>query len=224
TQSQAHANTRRDWGFRHAWNLNLSVPKALVEEVGGFNCGIANCCYEDVELAYRIATEFDAPVIFNPAAIAVHDHQMSPNDYLAREYRLGYAVFGFARLAPEGAVAVFGHDPASPDALAYAKQYVAVEGRREQTLRTQFASIAAWSADTHLTTGSPPDAISEFVTERDPADGHPDSQLIRLAYEFHLPLKRLMFRRGLLDAAEGRRVAGLYHADDTQRPATTLHQ
>ncbi len=34
--NQARDDRDRDWGFRHAWLLNLSAPAALVREVGGF--------------------------------------------------------------------------------------------------------------------------------------------------------------------------------------------
>ncbi|XOV76745.1 MAG: glycosyltransferase family 2 protein [Phycisphaerales bacterium] len=93
----------RDWGFRHAWNLNLSVSSALAREVGGFCPAIANCCYEDLEFAWRVnrAREGGVPVLFRPEAIAPHDHRYTPEGFLERERRLGYSAFGFAKASPE---------------------------------------------------------------------------------------------------------------------------
>jgi len=95
------AERDHDWGFRHAWNLNCSVSTEAVRAVGGFAEAVANCCYEDVELAYRITRRFGAPVLFRPEAEAAHDHPYTPRKYLDREHRLGYSALGFALASPE---------------------------------------------------------------------------------------------------------------------------
>jgi glycosyltransferase involved in cell wall biosynthesis len=187
----------RDWGFRHAWNLNLSVPAATVREAGGFCPAIANCCYEDIELAWRIdrSAEGGVPVLFRPEARAPHDHRYTPAGYLEREFRLGYSAFGFAKASPECAREVFGCAIDSVDELAYAARFVAHEQRAESRLREGFDSLATMSAD----------AIGP---------GEEGSKLLRLIEQQHLLLKRLAFRRGLIHAAQGGAIPGCFHPSD----------
>ena len=47
----AQAEPMRDWGYRHAWGLNMSAPMDLVREVGGFTVFPAWYGYEDNELS-----------------------------------------------------------------------------------------------------------------------------------------------------------------------------
>jgi hypothetical protein len=172
----------RDWGFRHAWLINLSVPTAVARELGGWTVFPCTYGYEDDEFAFRAARRFGSPVLYRPAAHARHDHPMTPREYLEREYRLGYAALGFAGASPECARAMFGRDVASEGERAYCREFVARErGDASRVL----PAFEAWGG---VPAGAAP-AGSEWV---------------RAAYHQHLPLKRWAWRSGLLAAFEGR--------------------
>ncbi|MFU8829686.1 MAG: glycosyltransferase family 2 protein [Phycisphaerales bacterium] len=186
-----------DWGYRHAWNLNLSLPTSLACVVGGFRPALANCCYEDIEFAWRVNRSVDGgvPVLFRPEARAPHDHRYTPRGYLERELRLGYAAFGFAKVSPECAAEVFLLELDSVDELGYAARFIAHEGRAAGRLREGFESLAQL----------PPSAAGE---------GEAGRLMLRLLEQQQLMLKRVAFRRGLILAAEGGRIEGLFHPLD----------
>lgn len=187
----------RDWGFRHAWNLNLSLPASLAREVGGFCPAIANCCYEDIELAWRLSRsrEGGVPVLFRPEASAPHDHRYTTEEYLEREYRLGYSAYGFAKASPECAQEVFGRALDAVDELAYAARFVAHEQGAEGRLLDAFRMLGSL----------PGQAVGTGETAR---------KLLKLLEQQHLLLRRLAFRRGLIHAAEGGTIEGLFHPSD----------
>ncbi len=171
-----------DWGFRHAWMLNLSAPASLVREAGGIAEFPDTYGYEDDELAWRLGRRFGTRVLYRPEAVATHDHRMEPDDYLRREHRLGHAAWGFARAAPECAMAMFGRDVASAAEVEYSGQFVRRERATAERLEASFRALA----------DLPADAVS----------GPHAETLVRLAYEQHLLLKRWHWRSGLLAAAE----------------------
>ncbi len=183
-----------DWGFRHAWTLNLSLRTDLARELGGFDEALANCCFEDVEFAYRFTHRFDAPVLFRADAVAEHDHRYNPADYLRREFRLGYSAWGLAVSNPRCAGEIFrGRDLTSPDEVHRCREQFEQDEPNAGAWRAWFES---------LTLGA---------QEWSQAQSDPAAALAAL-YEQHLPLKRHEFRRGLLAAAEGRVVEGLFPA------------
>ncbi len=170
-----------DWGFRHAWMLNLSAPASLVREAGGLSVFPDTYGYEDDELAWRLGQRFGTRVLYRPEAAAVHDHRMEPDDYLRREFRLGHAAWGFARAAPECARAMFGRDVTNGEEVEYSREFVRRERATTERLEASFRSLA----------DLPADAVS----------GPHAESLVRLAYEQHLLLKRWHWRKGLLAAA-----------------------
>lgn len=174
-------NPDRDWGFRHAWLLNLSAPAALVREVGGFTVFPSTYGYEDDDLAFRLANRFQTPVLFREDAIATHDHRLTPAEYLKREYTLGFSAWGFANTAPDCARAMFHRDITSEDELAYCRAVLDREAGTAQRLEKSFTNLATLPADT--------------IT------GEHSQSLLNLLYEHHLPLKRYHWRRGLIAAA-----------------------
>ncbi len=176
------AGRDHDWGFRHAWMLNLSAPASLVREAGGIAEFPDTYGYEDDELAWRLSRRFGTRVLYRPEAVAVHDHRMDPDDYLRREHRLGHAAWGFARAAPECAVAMFGRDVASAEEVEYSRQFVRRERATAERLEVSFRGLADLPAEA--------------------AFGPHAAALVRLAYEQHLLLKRWHWRSGLLAAAE----------------------
>lgn len=172
----------RDWGFRHAWMLNLSAPAAAVREAGGISVFPSTYGYEDDELAYRLGQRLGMPVLFRPDAVAVHDHRMDPADYLKRERALGFAAWGFAGRAPQCAAAMFGRDVRSREEIEYSRMFVARERATAERLAASFESLA------HI----PAAAVS----------GEHVGTIVRMLYEQHLLLKRWWWRTGLLEAAD----------------------
>lgn len=189
-QGLARRGPEHDWGFRHAWSLNLSTPRSLAMEAGGFRPAIANCCYEDVEFGWRACRQGGGPVLFRPRALAAHNHRMTPDDYLRREWRLGYSALGFALAAPQCAEEVFGRIVNSERELEYARAFVERESRGEK------AQLEAFRALSGVPAASLAGALGDALT---PA-----------LYGQHLLLKRLAFRRGLLAASAGEVAEGLF--------------
>lgn len=171
-----------DWGFRHAFGLNVSYPTDLVREVGGYAEFPVTYGYEDTEIAFRLAARFGCPVLFRPAARAHHDHRYDPAAYLQRERTLGRAAWGFARTSPACARALFGRDITDPGEVAYSREYV----------RREAAGADRQRESLHAMAGIPSGAIG----------GAHAPALIRALYEQHLLLKRWEWRTGLLESAE----------------------
>ncbi len=171
----------KDWGFRHAWLLNLSAPAALVREVNGFTVFPSTYGYEDDELAFRLAQRFQTPVLFRPDAIATHDHRLTPADYLKREYQLGFSAWGFARTAPDCARSMFHREVTSADEIEYSRAVLEREAGTAQRLEKSFTNLATLPAESI----NGPDAAT----------------FLNYLYEHHLPLKRYHWRKGLVAAA-----------------------
>jgi hypothetical protein len=173
------ADPDRDWGFRHAWGLNVSFPAAMVREVGGWTAFDLAYGYDDIEIAWRLGERFDAPVLHRPAALAPHDHRMEPEGYLARERSLGRTAWLFARTNPAFAWDVFGRDITSDDEIAYSRAFVERERAGVERLRPLFLALAD-----------------------KPAGAIDDPDIIQMLYQQHLPLKRWEWRRGLVESCE----------------------
>jgi hypothetical protein len=110
---------------------------------------------------------------------------MEPEDYLARERKLGFAAWGFAAASPECSLAMFGRDVRSREELAYSRQFVERERAVAERLRTAFRDLA----------NVPADAV--------PNREHPAGRTVMNAlYQQHLLLKRWEWRSGLLEAAQ----------------------
>lgn len=94
----------RDWGFRHAWTLNLSVPQAICEP---FDDRLALPMFDDLEWAFRVCTSHAAPVVYRPDAVAIHHHRYEAGQILVREALLGHQALALHRVNPSCGVAVF---------------------------------------------------------------------------------------------------------------------
>lgn len=174
----------KDWGFRHCYGLNFSAPMGQIRELGGFTVLPTIYGYEDIECAFRVQQRFGSPVLYRPEAMAWHDHRYTAREYAAREYKLGYAALGFARVCQLCALETFGRDIASEAEQQYCSEFVQREFK---------GARLAW--ETFL------------AFERTPAnvlDGPHGGTLQAAAYQQHLPLKRWLWRQGLLDAFTGR--------------------
>jgi GT2 family glycosyltransferase len=184
---RGHTDPDHDWGYRHAWLLNLSIPAKAVRDCGGLRIIQRTYGRDDDELAFRLTREHALPVLFRPGAVAVHDHAMTPRAYLRREYELGYGAPAFALGAPECARDLFGRDILCPAERSDANGLLA-------RYRDAAAELLPWFVS---------------LAQQPPARSASDA-LWNAHYQRHLPLKRWMWRRGLVDAFDGRVV----HADE----------
>lgn len=177
----ACADPLHDWGFRHAWTLNLSVPAANVREVGGFDATLPEACFEDLEWAWRMRERFATPVLFRPGAVVLHDHRYEPRGYLDRERKLGAQSWLLAGASPECARAIFGRDVRDRDEVEYARAFVERERSAAQRLEKTLCELASIPAS---------------------AIGGPHAgTIIEAIYQQHLLLKRWCWRSGLVEAA-----------------------
>ncbi|MFI4883269.1 MAG: glycosyltransferase family 2 protein [Phycisphaerales bacterium JB064] len=115
----------RDWGFRHAWTLNLSLPRAICAP---FDSGLAFPMFDDLEWAYRVCTAHAAPLVYRPEAIVTHHHRYEPRQILAREALLGHQALTLHRVNAACATAVFGERfDGSPHSIAEAQALITPE-------------------------------------------------------------------------------------------------
>ncbi len=178
------AGPLHDWGFRHCFGLNFSVPLAPVREAGGFLAFPLAYGYDDIEIAYRLNRRCGMPVLYRPEAIAEHDHRYTAPEVLAREFKLGHCAWHFAGREPAFCEAVFGRDIRSKEELEYCRQYMHRERHTAAMVRETYLSLDAM----------PGEAVS----------GPAVSDVIRMIYLHHLPLKRWMWRAGLTAASQER--------------------
>jgi hypothetical protein len=170
-----------DWGFRHAWTLNLTLPTEDVRAVGGFTTALPGAAFEDVELAWRLRERFASRVIYRPEAIVEHDHRYEPEGYLERERALGRDAWALAGVSAGCARELFGRDIRSDEEVAYSRAFVARERATVARLESSFRGLV------ELPAGS--------------VGGAHGSALLELVYQQHVVLKRWYWRSGLLEAA-----------------------
>lgn len=166
--------------YRYCVGLNFSCPTAAAREAGGFHDLPHAYGYDDIELAFRVGLRFGAPVLFAAGASVEHDHRYGPAEVMRREYSLGRAAWMYRRAHPEFAAALFGRDVAADEELAFCRETVRRTHGDAARIERRFLS---WGET--------------------PAAGVPDALLPALA-EHWIPLKRFLWRWGLLDEAEGR--------------------
>jgi glycosyltransferase involved in cell wall biosynthesis len=90
-----------DWGFRHAWTLNLSVPRA---DCVPFEPRLAHPMLDDLEWAWRTRL----PVRYRPGAAVLHEHRYTARALLRREALLGHQAACLHGINPACAREVFG--------------------------------------------------------------------------------------------------------------------
>ncbi|MCB9845795.1 MAG: glycosyltransferase [Phycisphaeraceae bacterium] len=177
----------RDWGFRHAWTLNLSIERRLIEIGGRFDDSLPCACYEDLEWAWRITDRCGAPVLYRPDAIVEHDHRYTWAGYLQRESMLGREAYRLARAAPECARAIFGRDVCSFEEVSYSRSFVQREACDIARIEAALATLMDLPASI--------------------LHGPHAGSLVESIYLQHIPVKRWYWRRGLLEAATASSVS-----------------
>ena len=130
----------RDWGFRHAWTLNLSLRTELARQVP-FDEGLKRAMFEDLEWAYRLAELKSSRVLYRPEAEVLHDHRYTPEGYLEREKALGAQSLELARVNPECAHAIFRHDISTQEFARSCADAVENDRSRCEALHAEFTSL-----------------------------------------------------------------------------------
>lgn len=171
------------YNYRHAWTLNLSLSRRYCDTVR-FDEAIHPVCFDDLEWAFRLERTQGLGVWFAPEARAVHDHRYTLESYLAREHHLGRMAALLWRCNPECYAAIHG-SALDAEYLEYCRRFVAANERLEDDLRTGLERM-----------------VSRRIADLSPSKAV-RSELIQCLYHAHLPLKRLVFHRALLEAVGG---------------------
>jgi len=144
---EGRRHPERDWGFRHAWTLNLSVPRTICAP---FDERLAMPMFDDLEWAHRVCTPHGAPVVYRPEAIVTHHHRYEPRQILAREALLGHQALTLHRVNPACAQAVFGAQfDGGPESIAQAKGLLTPQAARAYAHFERLARQPALSANVH---------------------------------------------------------------------------
>jgi len=174
------ADPDHDWGWRHAWTLNLSLPAKCVDAVGGFCELMRRPVYEDIELAFRVSERFSAPTLYRPEAKVIHHHRYEPVALLAREYVLGRQSHRLAEVSPRCANAIFRKDPLADDTIAEAQ--ATVESQRDETARL----------------------ISAFIRRAGDSAATLNHEGVESAFKEYVQCREYLRMMGLADAGSGR--------------------
>lgn len=141
------AERNRDWGFRHAWTLNLSLPRAVCQP---FDDRLRHPMFDDLEWAHRVTTAHNAPVLYRPEAMVTHHHRYEPAQILAREALLGHQALALHRTNPACAAAVFGERfDGSPASIHDARALITADAAQEYAHFEALATQPALSANIH---------------------------------------------------------------------------
>ncbi len=173
-------------GFRHFWTCNASAPTEDVRRVGGFEARLRPVFFEDCELAFRLERGEGGPrgeatggVYYHPAAVNVHDHRLTWDDYRHRESALGRMAHRLSIVNPACFEAIFGRS----DIAVYVescRHWLSLDVRDHAAAETELSRLLAM-----------------------PLSSAADWPRLRAAlYAMHLPVKRRYFREGFVAAAD----------------------
>lgn len=163
----------RLYGFRHAWNLNLSIGRARLEQLEGPFCAELRPFFnEDLELAHRLMGD-DNGIYYSARAVAPHRHRYTLASYHLREALAGVMAASLARVNPTCFSAIYG----STLSMMIQTARHAVETDQRDARR-----------------------VLKLIKEQAGQPTYPgtDGRLVQALYAAHLPLKRRAFRIGLL--------------------------
>jgi GT2 family glycosyltransferase len=159
------------YGFRHFWTSNLSVPRDCVRSVGGFHEGFPSPMHEDIELGWRLQQGFGLKVEVAESISSLHDHPLSPEQYLRREHTSGRCA-----AAARDINRPF-HDEVWSWVTDPAAQLGALQDLLGPAARRTLSLLEEWAR---------------------PSDRRPTADEIDAVYLAHLPLKRTAFLHGYL--------------------------
>jgi len=86
--------------FWHFYTSNISLKKSLLD-IEKFDEKFKSYGWEDIELAYRLTKKFNLKIIFEPKALAFHDHYMQPSSLKDRMFNVGKNSVYFEKEHPE---------------------------------------------------------------------------------------------------------------------------
>ena len=137
-----------DWGFRHCFGLNVSMPRAELLAAGGMPAVADAYGYDDIEFGWRLARR-GLPVLHRPEARAPHEHRYRAAVLLQREWRLGVAAARWARINPAFTGELFGRDILDPAERDFARAFLQRERgdllrRRERFLELDHVPAAGF--------------------------------------------------------------------------------
>ncbi len=161
-----------DYGFRHFWTCNTSVPAHALRSVGDFDERLCPVFFEDVELGFRLQAAGVRGVRYVANANCMHDHRMTWEGYLHREAALGRMAVRLADVNTACFKAIFGYESAdamAADCSTWLKLNARDAARAANAMSTQM--YRPWQASD---------------------DWKATCELLYLA---HLPVKRDAFRR-----------------------------
>ena len=87
-------------GFRFFYTSNISLKRKMLLKNGLFDTFFAYAAYEDIELGYRLENK-GLKIIYQPEAIAYHNHPMNIESFCERQYKAGRMAVVFAEIHPE---------------------------------------------------------------------------------------------------------------------------
>lgn len=79
---------RKTYGWQYFWTCNISLPRAALLEVGGFDPAFPEAIVEDVELGYRLAQR-GWGVQYRADLVCEHEHPMKAEHHMDRAVKLG---------------------------------------------------------------------------------------------------------------------------------------
>jgi len=86
--------------FNFFYTSNISLPRRLLIELGGFREDFPAAAWEDIELAYR-ASRKGLVLRYLPHALVTHHHRIQPRTFCRRQRTSGTSAAIFAQLHPE---------------------------------------------------------------------------------------------------------------------------
>ncbi len=89
-----------DVPFNFLYTSNLSLPRELFLEVGGFDEEFQEYGWEDVELGWRLRRR-GVRLIYRDSAVAHHDHPTTIASFVARQRRVGASAWTLYRKHPD---------------------------------------------------------------------------------------------------------------------------
>ncbi|MEM8757958.1 MAG: glycosyltransferase family 2 protein, partial [Planctomycetota bacterium] len=139
--ADAPVQNDHDWGYRHAWTLNLSAPRSIAAE-HRFDERLTRPMFEDIEWAWRAGRDMPCPVLYRPEARVVHAHRYEPADYLRRERELGRQAVRLAEINPGCAAETFRGDLLDPAFIDRCQQRIEQDAAAVEPLVESFRLLA----------------------------------------------------------------------------------
>jgi glycosyltransferase involved in cell wall biosynthesis len=87
--------------FNFFYTSNISLPRRLFQEAGGFDETFPFAAWEDIELAYRLQKDHGMRMAYEPRAVTRHDHPTTIASFLVRQNKSGRAASVFREKHPE---------------------------------------------------------------------------------------------------------------------------